>query len=81
VFAALRAAGGKFASIAVGAVHDRVVCVNLVATDPAQRRKGLPRRLGGAPPGGRQERAGHRDLSVTGPYEGALSRSLSAPSG
>jgi hypothetical protein len=48
----VRAAGGKFASIAFGAVHDRVVVgVNLVATDPAQRRKGLPRRLGRWSPG------------------------------
>jgi N-acetylglutamate synthase len=44
VFAAARTADGRIASVAFGAVHDRIVCLNLVATDPAVRRQGLSRR-------------------------------------
>jgi N-acetylglutamate synthase len=44
VFAATRTADGRIASLAFGAVHDRIVCLNLVATDPALRRQGLSRR-------------------------------------
>jgi GNAT superfamily N-acetyltransferase len=43
-FAALRAADGRLVSVALGAVNDRILCVNLVATDPALRRRGLSRR-------------------------------------
>jgi N-acetylglutamate synthase len=44
VFAAARTADGRIGSVAFGAVHDRIVCLNLVATDPAVRRQGLSRR-------------------------------------
>lgn len=44
VFAAARAADGRLGSLAFGAVHDRLVCVNLVVTEPALRRQGLSRR-------------------------------------
>lgn len=44
VFAAARTADGRIASVAFGAVHDRIVCLNLVATDPGLRRQGLSRR-------------------------------------
>ena len=44
VFAAARGADGGFGSLAFGAVHDGIVCVNLVVTHPAQRRQGMARR-------------------------------------
>lgn len=44
VFTAMRGDDGRLASVAFGAVHDGLVCVNLVAADPAQRRRGLSRR-------------------------------------
>jgi ribosomal protein S18 acetylase RimI-like enzyme len=44
VFAGVRGAGGSLAALAFGAVHDRILCVNLVVTDPALRRRGLARR-------------------------------------
>jgi N-acetylglutamate synthase len=44
VFAGVRGADGRLASLAFGAVHDRTLCVNLVVTDPPQRRAGLARR-------------------------------------
>jgi GNAT superfamily N-acetyltransferase len=42
VFAAVRV-NGAIASIAKGAVHDGVVCLNMVASDPALLRRGLSR--------------------------------------
>ena len=42
-FAAARDDGGKIISVAYGALHDRLVSLQWVATDPAQRRKGLSR--------------------------------------
>jgi GNAT superfamily N-acetyltransferase len=44
VFAAARGSDGSLASVAFGAVHDRMICVNLVATAPPARRQGLSRR-------------------------------------
>ena len=41
VFAGVRAGDRRFASVAFGAVRDGLVCVNLVATDPAEQRRGL----------------------------------------
>src|ERR1700719_2500210 len=41
--AAARGADGSLASLAFGAVHDNLVCLNLVVTDPALRRRGLSR--------------------------------------
>jgi len=43
VFTAVRGTDGHFGSLAFGAVHDRIVCVNLVVTHPAHRRQGLAR--------------------------------------
>jgi ribosomal protein S18 acetylase RimI-like enzyme len=43
VFAAVRDEGGAIRSLAKGAVHDGIVCMNLVATDPAFRRRGHSR--------------------------------------
>lgn len=42
-FAALHDASGEICSVAKGALHDRIVCLNMVATDPAQRRRGASR--------------------------------------
>jgi N-acetylglutamate synthase len=58
VFATTRTADGGIASVAFGAVHDRIVCLNLVATDPAVRRQGLSRRTVSAILAWAQERAG-----------------------
>jgi N-acetylglutamate synthase len=44
VFTAVRADDGRLASLAFGAVHERIVCINLVVTDPAARRRGLSRK-------------------------------------
>ncbi|HEX9490336.1 MAG TPA: GNAT family N-acetyltransferase [Stellaceae bacterium] len=44
VFTAARGEEGRLASLAFGAVHDKLVCINLVVTDPALRRRGLARR-------------------------------------
>lgn len=43
VFAAVRDEWGQICSIAKGAVHDGVVCLNMVATDPVLRRRGYSR--------------------------------------
>lgn len=58
VFAAVRGRDGAPASVAFGAVHDRIVCVNLVATAPAARRRGLSRRAVGAVLAWAQQHAG-----------------------
>jgi GNAT superfamily N-acetyltransferase len=42
-FACMRDARGLIVSVAYGAVHDRLVSLQWVATDPAQRRQGLSR--------------------------------------
>jgi ribosomal protein S18 acetylase RimI-like enzyme len=34
---------GEIASVGFGAIHDRLICLQWVVTDPAQRRKGLSR--------------------------------------
>jgi N-acetylglutamate synthase len=43
LFAAVRDDDGAIRSLAKGAVHDDIVCLNLVATDPAFRRQGFSR--------------------------------------
>jgi N-acetylglutamate synthase len=43
VYAAVRDAQGRIVSIAKGAVHDGIGCLNMVATDPAARRLGYSR--------------------------------------
>ena len=42
-FAATRGANGCILSVAYGAIHDRLVSLQWVATDPARRREGLSR--------------------------------------
>jgi ribosomal protein S18 acetylase RimI-like enzyme len=42
-FAAARDDDGKIVSVAYGALHDKLVSLQWVATDPAQRRRGLSR--------------------------------------
>jgi len=44
VFAAVRLDNGRLGALAYGAVHDGLVCVNSVVTDPAIRRQGLARK-------------------------------------
>jgi N-acetylglutamate synthase len=43
VFAAVRDDHGVIRSVAKGAIHDGIVCLNLVATEKAYRRRGLSR--------------------------------------
>ena len=43
VFTAARGDQGRLAALAFGAVHDNLICINLVVTDPALRRRGLSR--------------------------------------
>jgi N-acetylglutamate synthase len=45
VFAAVRSDDGRLGALAFGAVHDGLVCVNSVVTDPAIRRQGLGRKV------------------------------------
>jgi ribosomal protein S18 acetylase RimI-like enzyme len=42
-FAAARDANDRIVSVAYGAIHDRLVSLQWVATDPARRREGLSR--------------------------------------
>lgn len=42
-FAEARDASGEIASVAFGAVHEKLICLQWVVTDPAQRRAGLSR--------------------------------------
>jgi len=58
LFAAARADNGSLASLAFGAVHDGLVCLNLVVTDPACRRRGLSRRAVSAVLASARDRAG-----------------------
>jgi GNAT superfamily N-acetyltransferase len=44
-FAMLHDAAGQPVAIGYGAVHDGMLCINSVVTDPAARRQGLSRRL------------------------------------
>ena len=48
VFAALRDESGTIRSLAKGAVHDGIVCLNMVATDPDYLRRGFSRACLGA---------------------------------
>jgi len=41
VFAAVRGPSGRLDAVAKAAIHDRIACVNLVATRESERRKGL----------------------------------------
>jgi N-acetylglutamate synthase len=93
VFAGIRAAG-NLASLAFGAVHDDLVCINLVVTDPAlggggggggggRGRSRMGARSGGRrgclPPSRRHQSAGPRSLSTARLRRRALSLPLPAP--
>ncbi|WP_201863013.1 GNAT family N-acetyltransferase [Microvirga soli] len=56
VFAAVRGNDGRLGALAYGAVHDGLVCVNSVVTDPTCRRQGLARKAVVAVLGWAQER-------------------------
>jgi len=58
VFTATRGADGHLASLAFGAVHDTLVCLNLVVTDPALRQRGLARNAVAAVLAWARDRAG-----------------------
>jgi len=58
VFATVRLADGRAGALAYGAVHDGLVCVNSVVTDPAVRRRGLGRKAVGAVLAWARERQG-----------------------
>jgi N-acetylglutamate synthase len=58
VFTAARTEQGGLASLAFGTVHDSLVCINLVVTDPALRRRGLARRAVAAVFAWARDRAG-----------------------
>jgi GNAT superfamily N-acetyltransferase len=58
VFTAARADQGQLAALAFGAVHDDLICINLVVTDPVLRRRGLSRRAVAAVLAWGRDRAG-----------------------
>ena len=58
VFTAVRREDGRLGALAYGAVHDGLVCVNSVVSDPAFRRQGLARRAVAAVLGWAQARCG-----------------------
>jgi ribosomal protein S18 acetylase RimI-like enzyme len=58
VFAAVRLDDRRLGALAFGAVHNGLVCVNSVVTDPAFRRQGLARRAVAAVLSWAQERCG-----------------------
>ena len=66
--------GSMLASVAFGAVHGRVACLHLVATDPAFQRRGLARRVVSALLAWAHDRAGacEASLQVSADNVGAL---------
>lgn len=70
--------GSPFASLAFGAVHGGVVCLHLVATDPAFQRRGLSRRVVSALLAWARDRAGARDASLQVAAENTRALSLYA---
>ena len=70
--------GSPLASLAFGAVHDGVVCLHLVATDPAFRRLGLSRGVVSALLGWARDRAGAQDASLQVSAENAGASALYA---
>jgi len=70
--------GSPLASLAFGAVHGGVVCLHLVATDPAFRHLGLSRRVVSALLAWARDRAGARDASLQVAAENAGARALYA---
>ena len=70
--------GSPLVSLALGAVHDGVMCLHLVATDPAFRRLGLSRRVVSALLVWACEEAGARDASLQVSVENVSARALYA---
>ncbi len=70
--------GSAFAAVAFGAVHGGVLCLHLVATDPAFRRRGLARRAVAALLAWARDRAGAREASLQVAAENAGARALYA---
>ncbi|GEO13328.1 GNAT family N-acetyltransferase [Microvirga aerophila] len=64
VFAAIPVAPGRLGAVAFGAVHDRIVCVNSVATDPDFRRQGHAQRVISAILAWAQDRCGAKGACV-----------------
>lgn len=73
--------GSPLASVAFGAVHGGVVCLHLVATDPAFQRRGLSRRVVSALLAWAHDRAGAQEASLQVAAENAGALSLYAKLG
>jgi ribosomal protein S18 acetylase RimI-like enzyme len=76
IFTAVRRDDGRLGALAYGAVHDGIVCVNSVVTDPAFRRQGLARRAVAAVLGWAQERCGATGACLAVVAENAPARAL-----
>jgi GNAT superfamily N-acetyltransferase len=75
------APGSPLVSVGFGAVHGGVVCLHLVATDPAFRRRGLSRRVVSALLAWAHDRAGARGASLQVAAENAGAHALYAKLG
>ncbi|MGF9757148.1 GNAT family N-acetyltransferase [Microvirga sp. 0TCS3.31] len=76
VFAAVRSDDGRLGALAFGAIHDGIVCVNSVVTDPAFRRQGLARKTVAAVLNWAQERCGATGACLAVVAENAPARAL-----
>jgi ribosomal protein S18 acetylase RimI-like enzyme len=76
VFAAVRGNDDRLGALAYGAVHDGLVCVNSVVTDPACRRQGLARKAVVAMLGWAQERCGATGACLAVVADNAPARAL-----
>jgi N-acetylglutamate synthase len=75
-FAAVRLDDGRLGALAFGAVHDGLVCVNSVVTDPAFRRQGLARKAVAAVLKWAQERCGATGACLAVVADNAPARAL-----
>ena len=76
VFTAVRLEDGRLGALAYGAVHDGLVCVNSVVTDPALRRQGLARKAVSAVLTWAQERCGATGACLAVVADNAPARAL-----
>ena len=76
VFAAVRLDGGRLGALAYGAVHDGLVCVTSIVTDPVFRRKGLARKVVVAVLTWAQERCGATGACLAVVADNAPARAL-----
>jgi N-acetylglutamate synthase len=76
VFTAAQCDDGRLRALAYGAVHDGIVCVNSVVTDPAFRRQGLARKAVAAILGWAQERWGATGACLAVVADNAPARAL-----